>query len=238
MKKMLRTILLAGLFTFAFASPILATATPASAASSAKTCSDSTNFLGMPPWYRGIMDANCNIQSPTSPSNPDGLKTFIWKIVLNIIQMALVAIVYVAVFFILYGGFQFMTGGSNPSMIEKGRKTILNAVIGLVIGLGSVAILNLLFNGIFGTNGASTTDGLVHLPANLLLANALNLTYFVAGIVAVIVVIVGGIMYATSTGDTGRVSKAKNLITYAIVGLVVVLTAFIITGFVVGRFSS
>ena len=41
------------------------------------------------------------------------------------------------------------------------------------------------------------------------------------GGIAVIVIIIGGIMYATSTGDAGKVSAAKNTILYAVVGLVV-----------------
>ena len=134
-----------------------------------------------------------------------------------------------------------MTGGSNPSMIERARKTILSAVIGLIIGLGSVAIVNMLFSGLFG--GASETssggiNGIVNMTGEELLANALNLTYFIAGIVAVIVSIVAGILYVTSSGDPAKVTKAKNTITYAVVGLVIILVAFTITGFVTGRFTS
>ena len=70
-----------------------------------------------------------------------------------------------------------------------------------------------------------------------LLTNGLNVIYFLAGAVAVIVIIFAGIMYTTSSGDAGRVAKAKNLITYSIVGLIVVLVAFTITSFVSGRFS-
>ncbi len=70
-----------------------------------------------------------------------------------------------------------------------------------------------------------------------LLVNGLNLTYFLAGVIAVIVIIIAGIMYVTSTGDSGKVAKAKNLLTYSIVGLVVVLLAFVITNFVIGRFA-
>ena len=237
MKKMLRTILAAGIFTFAFASPVLAllnpVVTPVSAA-----CDD--RFLGIPPWYRGLTEgADCTIKGPEATE--DGLSQFIWMIVLNIIEMALVVIIYIAAFFILYGGFLYMTGGSNPSMIERGRKTILSAVIGLIIGLGSVAIVNMLFSGLFG--GASETssggiNGIVNMTGEELLANALNLTYFIAGIVAVIVIIVAGILYVTSSGDPAKVTKAKNTITYAVVGLVIILVAFTITGFVTGRFTS
>lgn len=68
------------------------------------------------------------------------------------------------------------------------------------------------------------------------LQNALNIAYFVAGIVAVIVIIIGGIMYATSSGEAGALTKAKNMILYSIVGLVVILLASAITNFVIGRF--
>jgi len=80
--------------------------------------------------------------------------------------------------------------------------------------------------------------GIPTMTGDELLTNGLNLTYFLAGTVAVIVIIIGGIMYATSAGDAGRVAKAKNLLTYSVVGLVIVLVAFTITAFVTGRFSS
>lgn len=69
-----------------------------------------------------------------------------------------------------------------------------------------------------------------------LLANTLDLVYYLAGAVSIIVIIVAGIMYVTATGDSGRISKAKNMLTYAIAGLVVVMLAFTITHMVIGRF--
>jgi len=89
-----------------------------------------------------------------------------------------------------------------------------------------------------GNDSDSTTT--VNIPtasADDLLANGLNLMYFLAGTVAVIVIIIAGIMYTTSSGDAGRVAKAKNLLTYSIVGLVIVLVAFTVTNFVIGRFK-
>lgn len=74
------------------------------------------------------------------------------------------------------------------------------------------------------------------LDADEVLRNGLNIAYFIAGIVAVVTIIVAGIMYATSSGDSGAVTKAKNLILYSIVGLVIVLSAFAVTNFVIGRF--
>lgn len=82
-----------------------------------------------------------------------------------------------------------------------------------------------------GSVGIPTGSG------DALLHNGLNLVYFLAGLVSVIVIIVAGIMYTTSSGDSSRVTRAKNLLTYSIVGLVVVLSAFVITNFVIGSFK-
>lgn len=85
-------------------------------------------------------------------------------------------------------------------------------------------------------DGTGGTVNIVTLTGDQVLQNGLNLAYFLAGIVAVVVIIVAGIMYATSAGDAGNVTKAKNLILYSIVGLVVIFAAFAITNFVIGRF--
>ena len=78
--------------------------------------------------------------------------------------------------------------------------------------------------------------GIPTMSGDTLLTNGLNLTYFLAGTIAVIVIIIAGIMYVSSSGDAGRVTKAKNLLTYSIVGLIIVLVAFTVTNFVIGRF--
>ncbi len=59
------------------------------------------------------------------------------------------------------------------------------------------------------------------------------LVYVVAGIVAVIAIIIGGIRYVTSNGDSSGIQAAKNTILYAVVGLVVVIAAAAITDFVI-----
>lgn len=59
--------------------------------------------------------------------------------------------------------------------------------------------------------------------------NILNTAYLWAGIIAVIVIIVAGFMYTISQDDPGQVSRAKNTLLGAIIGLAVVLFAFVIT---------
>ena len=69
-----------------------------------------------------------------------------------------------------------------------------------------------------------------------LIQGLLNLVYFCAGAAAVIVIIVGGFWYVTGGDNPQQVQKGKNAIVFASAGLVIVLLAFGITGFVAGRF--
>ncbi|HUO61871.1 MAG TPA: hypothetical protein VMT96_00260 [Candidatus Bathyarchaeia archaeon] len=60
----------------------------------------------------------------------------------------------------------------------------------------------------------------------------LSIAYFLAGIVAVLVIIIGGIRYAAANGDSSQITAAKNMILYAVVGLIIVIMAAAITQFI------
>ncbi len=64
------------------------------------------------------------------------------------------------------------------------------------------------------------------------LTTILNVVLGVIGFVAVAMIIIGGLQYTTSAGDTGKVTKAKNTIMYGVIGLIVALLAFAIVNFV------
>lgn len=64
-----------------------------------------------------------------------------------------------------------------------------------------------------------------------------NVMLFIIGAVSVIMLIIGGIRYTVSGGDSAAVTGAKNTILYAIVGIVVALLAFAIVNFVLTQFA-
>jgi len=84
--------------------------------------------------------------------------------------------------------------------------------------------------GVEDATGSSPGDGA--------LANALQpiilAVIFLVGIVAVVMIVLGGIQYSTSQGDPGKTKKAKDTIMYGIIGLVVAILAFAIVNFVLG----
>ena len=65
-----------------------------------------------------------------------------------------------------------------------------------------------------------------------------NTILYIVGIIAVIMLIIGGIRYVTSGGDAKKVTDAKNTVLYAIIGLVIAFLAFAIVNFVVSALPS
>ena len=64
-----------------------------------------------------------------------------------------------------------------------------------------------------------------------------NVLLFLIGAISVIMLIIGGIRYTISGGDSGNVTAAKNTIMYALIGLVVAFLAFAIVNWVLGAIT-
>lgn len=107
-------------------------------------CNDKITFF--PAWYQGMCkDDKGNIKSPTDMSGANtGEKLGKWvaAIAMNIVSMLLYVVGYASLIFIIYGGFKFLINGDNSSGTVAARKTIQNAVIGLVLSIASVSLVS------------------------------------------------------------------------------------------------
>lgn len=65
-----------------------------------------------------------------------------------------------------------------------------------------------------------------------------NIILYIVGVIAVIMLIIGGIKYVISGGDAKKVTDAKNTVLYAIIGLVIAFLAFAIVNFVISALPS
>ena len=81
--------------------------------------------------------------------------------------------------------------------------------------------------------GADSTGQKDSRSAGDLAKDFVNIMLFAVGILAVIMIIWGGIRYVLSGGDSGAVSSAKKTILYAVVGLIVAILAYAIVNFVI-----
>lgn len=68
------------------------------------------------------------------------------------------------------------------------------------------------------------------------ISGVLATAYVAAGVVCVVIIIVAGYLFVTSSGDPSTTKRAREALIGAVVGIIVILMAFTITNFVLGRF--
>ncbi|MBM3210511.1 hypothetical protein FJZ39_04195 [Candidatus Saccharibacteria bacterium] len=118
-------------------------------------------------------------------------------------------------------------------------------VYGLLLGVATAAYLAVSTGSIAGAmdiygpcsgNSDSTICRASSDEASSITLPLINTLLFIVGLVAVIMIILSGIKYATSGGDSGKTAAAKNTLLYSIVGLIVAIFAYAIVRFVVQAF--
>lgn len=114
------------------------------------SCSYSTP-LGFRPWYAGL---DC-VDGSVTLGNDSEIPKNIWRVVLNILSCLLVAVGYLSVGFIIYGGYLYVLSQGSSDVMTKAKKTLTNAIIGLVIAILANVIVVTILNVLLGTQGGS-----------------------------------------------------------------------------------
>jgi cytochrome bd-type quinol oxidase subunit 2 len=119
------------------------------------------------------------------------------------------------------------------------------ATITLLFGVGSVVLTPAALAAspqatvcaTLGSNGSCTSTPANGLDLDKVITAIVNIFSIVVGIVAVFMIIVAGIRFVTSGGDSNNVSSARSTIIYALVGLAVVVLSQVIVKFVLNRIT-
>ncbi len=224
--KMNRILKKLSVIFISMSSVLFVAVTPVSAATYVDTTGcNNVNFLGLISWCNGIGNID----------NEETLKTSIWRIAANIGVDITALAAYLVVGFVIYGGYLYLLSGGETSKVATGKKTIANAFIGLGIVLAANIIFNTLRFILIGGNELNTCyseNGCITPPE--IITSSIQWVVGIAGLVAVIFLVIGGISYMTSSGESAKIEKAKKTILYALIGLAIVALAEIITSFVSG----
>lgn len=78
-----------------------------------------------------------------------------------------------------------------------------------------------------------TTIGTGTADIRLTIANIIRTAMSLLGIIAVLIILYGGFKWMTAAGNEDNVTKAKQIITAGIIGLIIILTAYAIASFVI-----
>lgn len=86
-----------------------------------------------------------------------------------------------------------------------------------------------------GAGGETTTPDKAAGKADSTITQIINLMSVAGGILAVIMLIIGGLRYILSNGDSNKTANAKNTIVYALIGLVIIAVAQVLVKTVVDK---
>ncbi len=188
--------------------------------------SNCTNFLGMTNW-------DCGFNS--SMSSEGELTSNIVIIASNVLTDITVIASYLVIGYVIYGGYLYMFSSGDAGKAASGKKSLTNAFIGLAIVMSAYAIFSGIRIAILGNKSfgdCNPLSGQECINAGDMVVNLIQWFGGVAGVVAAIFLVIGGWGYITSSGDSGKLQKAKTTIMYALIGLVIVALAEVLTAFI------
>lgn len=116
-------------------------------AATAQSCAaeKTKTFFGLPVWYK-YMDVTeragqcaINIDIKTNPNQ-------VWLIALGFVDILLRLAGMLAVGYLMYGGFLYLTSQGEPDRTKHAKDAILGAVIGLIIALIAIQVVSFIGN--------------------------------------------------------------------------------------------
>lgn len=135
-------------------------------------------------------------------------------------------IVILAIIFIIIGALLYITSSGDETQISRAKSAITAAMIGLALGIAAPSFLK----EIAQVLGWTTVDSAIAQADTLTAVSVkvLNFLLSIIGVIAIIMLVIGGMTYLTAAGDEGKAEVGKRITTYAIVGIAVALAALVI----------
>ena len=135
--------------------------------------------------------------------------------------------------FLIYGGYLYLRSGGDPAFAAKGKKTLTAALVGLAISVLANIIMRII-TAVLTAAGGETTN----VNAAVDVGSVMGWVYAMMGIVAVIGIIFGSIVWTTSQGDPSKIKKGRDAVIYSVIGLIIVLLAVAITNLIAGTVAN
>lgn len=162
--------------------------------------------------------------------------TTIEDLVTNVLSAVQKIVGVLALVMLVIGALMYILSAGEEAAVERGKKTITMAIIGLAIAIAAPSIL-LELSTILGW---SSTDSTITDATSFstIAVNVLNFLLGIAGVLSIIMTVIGGIMYLTSAGDEGRIEKGKDIFKFSVIGIIIVLASMVIVRQIASFFSA
>ncbi|EKE16015.1 MAG: hypothetical protein ACD_11C00054G0005 [uncultured bacterium] len=164
--------------------------------------------------------------SGTIFANPlayDSIEEFLLHF-LSVIQQI---IAILSLIFVVIGAVMYVISAGNSGMVEKAKSTITYSLIGLALGIAAPSFLKEIST-ILGWTGATSEQVERALTLTQIAMRVLNFLMSAVGILAVLMLVLGGAMYLSSAGDEDRIDMGKKIVKNSLLGIVISFSALIL----------
>lgn len=135
-------------------------------------------------------------------------------------------IVLIALVFLVIGAVLYVTSAGNEARVKTAKRAITAAMVGMAIGIAAPTLLREIADVLQWK--IIPPEVLNATRIALILARLLSFLLSIIGVLALIMLVAGGIMYIFSTGDEKRSETGKNIVKYALIGITVALAGLVI----------
>lgn len=167
----------------------------------------------------------CSAQTIEIP-NPLQDVSEVQDLLTKVLDWLRTVIVAISLIFIVIGALFYITSAGNDKRMETAKSAITASLIGLAIGLAAPTFLKEITT-ILGY-GATEEEVTAAKSFAEIALSTLEFLLSIVGVLAIIMLVAGGIMYLSSAGDEDRIKKAKGIVLYSIIGIVVALGALVL----------
>lgn len=192
-------------------------------------------FVGLLPWYHYLnLNSQCDFDSSHSFILL-GAHSSVLLIALAIIDDLLRIAGLLAVFFVIFSGVKFILSNGSPDETAKARNAGINALVGLAITMVAITFVSFLGAQVGGSGKGGLAAGnkvdLSSLPNpggvadGSLVQTVLGIVFGIIGALSFLIIVVAGMRYMLAQGDPNATRQSKDTIIYALVGLVIAITA-------------
>ncbi len=144
-------------------------------------------------------------------------------------------IVTLSIIMIIVGAVMYILSAGNESRVTQAKVAITAAMVGLALAIAAPAFLKEigeLLGWIDVTKVVEEAQSFTQIATKVL-----NFLLSIVGIIAIIMLVIGGLMYLTAGGDEGKAETGKKITTYAIIAIAIALSALVLVTQVAGFFG-
>ncbi|HYC79937.1 MAG TPA: hypothetical protein VEC17_02830 [Candidatus Binatia bacterium] len=147
----------------------------------------------------------------------------------------------------IFGGAQMIFAQGDPAAVTKGKGTITNAVYGLIVIMFGYVIVSAVeyFLGVradIGAPGSADRSFFFNPLREGYLPQFFQTTVIdflgILGAISLLYIVIAGFRYLTAGGNEEQVKKAKQSITWALIGLGSIILSYAIVNMIIGTISA